>query len=671
MIIYLADLSHTGQGRSPNTVPLAPGFLASVARKNYPDLDITIFRNPHFFFHTVKSKKPDLVGFSVYTWSEMLSDFYARKVKEISPEIVTVAGGPSVDDVDEELINFIKTFSNYDIVIPNEGEVSFVRLIEHLRDYDGRLIPDITIDGCVRLTSDGTILRGKYSYPSLVEIPSPYLEGFMDPFLKDGYLPLLQTMRGCPYSCTYCCSGSKSWSKLRAFDLDTVIAEFDYIREHTQSNYLFVTDENFGIFKERDVKLAQHIRSSYERTKYPAFIDSYTDKRVTDDILKIKEIMHPMRDFNVSFQTLNDSARESVKRKNIEIDDFVKCIQWAKKRNIDVTTEMIFGFPYETVESFTSGLEWLIKVGLSRISAYELRILKGSDLFTKASRERFNFRTKFRLMERTFGVYEKTVVAEMEEIVVGANTFDFDGFLKVRRYGFFFFLMFARKYFSELIKMMVKLDLPGEKLVMYIADYDYGKKLKLNSIVEEYTRRIRDELFENPKEGVRHTSALIAEQKQVPATKLNLIYSGKIMFDAEARRELFDVIEEFLFELIPEKNIIAFFVDYLENVLIKQVIDFGGDEDPAIDTQTYVDTEKIEKGEYSTVDELITNQKITLQLSLDTQVLKYLEKRKLQNMDDELAMEDIFMANSPWLKRNRRVIGVVSNRKESKGIIVN
>ena len=43
-----------------------------------------------------------------------------------------------------------------------------------------------------------------YHTEDLNDIPSPYLNGLLDPFLDQPYIPLLETNRSCPYRCTFC-----------------------------------------------------------------------------------------------------------------------------------------------------------------------------------------------------------------------------------------------------------------------------------------------------------------------------------------------------------------------------------------------------------------------------------------------------------------------------------
>ena len=52
---------------------------------------------------------------------------------------------------------------------------------------------------------------------SLDEIPSPYLTGILDEFFDGRLVPMIQTNRGCPFSCTFCVDGSASVNKESIF----------------------------------------------------------------------------------------------------------------------------------------------------------------------------------------------------------------------------------------------------------------------------------------------------------------------------------------------------------------------------------------------------------------------------------------------------------------------
>ncbi len=642
MIIYLAELSHTGLGRSPNVVPLAAGYIAATTKKYIPDTEIHIFRDPNHLLQAVRLRKPRIVGFSLHLWSERLSSFCAQRIKEISPKTMIVAGGPSIEDINSELLRFLKLHTYYDICIPNEGEFSFLQLIRHIKT-NGRLVPNEIIEGCARLSIDGLLLRGLYTIPDLSDIPSPYLEGFLDTFLNDGYESIIQSMRGCPYACTFCVSGTPLWSKIRAFDLERVFAEFDYIKKRTKSKYLILTDENFGILQERDIKLAEYIIDSFKDNNFPSKLYFYSSKIVTDYVLNIIEMLAPIGEFGISFETLDESVKKEMKRVNISYGQFLKYIQWAKKKKITTSTEMVFGFPGETVGNYINGLERLMRSDVDRIYSYNLRLLSGIDLATQASRDKYKFKTMYRLPERTFGCYDGKIVTEIEEVVVGCRSFDYNDYQKVRKYGLFLELARGRGYLSELIILMIRVGLPGEKLVRFLAEHEFNEYPKLFSLVSDYINRTKKELFETPEKCTEYVHKLISSGMSVPEVKLNFIFTGKIILDKEARDELFEVVKDFIHSCSNTSKQVDFFVEYINNILIKQIISFSANEESVIQSQTKIRLDRIEQNNYDSIDNLLTNDKTLLDFSLPKEAVDFIQVRPLYSIADEATLQDIYM----------------------------
>ena len=93
----------------------------------------------------------------------------------------------------------------------------------------------------------------------------------LDPFLADVRLaPIIETNRGCPYSCAYCCWGQATQSKINQFPLDTVIAEIKHAAHATNNptGFFYVADGNFGIF-ERDQEIAQAFQEPHRHARHP------------------------------------------------------------------------------------------------------------------------------------------------------------------------------------------------------------------------------------------------------------------------------------------------------------------------------------------------------------------------------------------------------------------
>lgn len=652
MIAYLGELSHTGKGRSPNVVPLAAGYLAAFAHRQMPDTEISIFRDPAELLAATRTRPPDVVGFSVYDWSEKLSSFIAKTIKRECPWVVTIAGGASIDDVDVEVHKYLVDHPEYDLVVPNEGEVAFLNALMYL-EGSGQPADDVVIEGCARLGSDGTLYRGAFVPPDISDVPSPYLEGYLDSFLDSGYDPVLQSMRGCPYRCTFCVSGNSNWSKMIGFDLDRVKAEFDYIRDRTSSEYLILTDENLGILKDRDVEFAGYIARSFAEYGYPSRLYFYTAKLVTDWVLKVIETLAPIGEFGISFQTLDEEVRKEIKRTNTKWPKFVDYVKWADEHGIQSSTELIFGLPGETAAGYIGGVERLLKSGVTRIYSYNLRLLNGIDLATQESREKYRFATRFRLPERTYGVYDGTVVNEIEEVVVGSDSFDFSDYLAVRRYGLFLELVSGRGYLSELVNLMVRLGLAGEKLVAFLACDRPTVAPNVADIVAAYDDRARAELFETPEECTSVLNKLLAAGRPLPEAKINYIFIGKLMLAEKPRNELFALVRQFVREEVNDPDLEALLLDYIDNIALPSVVSFAADDPVSVMTKTAVNVDRVSSAR--SYEELRAPEPMSLTLELHNDAQAFIRKSPVEDYADEGRLQDVYMTVSRFgLVRGRR-----------------
>src|SRR5205085_651539 len=137
MNIYLADLTHTGTVVSSNIFPLAIGLLASYLKKHLnQEVAIELFKDPADLTEKLKAQRPDLVGFSNYSWNEQISLAFAKKIKEVYPQTVIVFGGPNYGLEDCEVDTYWSRKPPVDFYIVKEGEEAMLRLINILNEHN-------------------------------------------------------------------------------------------------------------------------------------------------------------------------------------------------------------------------------------------------------------------------------------------------------------------------------------------------------------------------------------------------------------------------------------------------------------------------------------------------------------------------------------------------------
>ena len=354
---------------------------------------------------------PCIVGFSFYVWNETYCIFLAKKIKDKWPQCKIIFGGEQSSKKYSEL-DFVDT------CVIAEGEQSFLKILRMLNNNEP--LPKV-------ITS-----------PRLddLTIPSPYLDGTMD-LVVNQYPNLtwnttIETNRGCPYSCTFCDWGGALQAKIKKFSLEKVQAELNWIKNNYVS-YLFIADANFGIFKDRDKTIAEMITHIAENGVLEAVNIQYAKNNV-DSVFAIGKLLgHYNRGITVSVQSMNPDTLESIKRKNLKLNDIEKIMQLSAEYNVDTYTEVILGLPLETNESWRKGLTDLLELGQHQSIDFGLaEVLENSELNLESYRKQYGLKT--RKVNRYYTIDEDEY-PEAGEIVYETSTMDLEGIVQSYMYA--------------------------------------------------------------------------------------------------------------------------------------------------------------------------------------------------------------------------------------------
>ena len=172
--IALVQINNSFSGQ--NYLPFVAGLLQRYVECNAPDPDryrflLPIYRRTPVRDAVASLDGADVIGFSTYVWNGRISLEIARRLKQNNPETVIIFGGPHVPDHPEE---FLRENSFIDIAVHNEGEATFLELLESLPDRDWAGIPGISY-----LDQGGEFIRtaDRTRFRDLDEVPSPYIDG--------------------------------------------------------------------------------------------------------------------------------------------------------------------------------------------------------------------------------------------------------------------------------------------------------------------------------------------------------------------------------------------------------------------------------------------------------------------------------------------------------------
>ena len=501
--------------------PLGIGMIAQYAKEQLGnDIDVSLYKNIDKFFEKAAENPPDVVGFAVYSWNTAITKYATDQLKKMfGNKVIIILGGPSIDSDKNEQVRFMKkTFPNSDFLIVNEGELGFCNILKKILGNLKTLYED-PIDGAIFLKDD-QVIQGKPVGLTLdlSTMGSPYLSGLMDEFMNSDYQPLIQTSRFCPYTCAFCVSG-KNRGKLRGYPIEQVKEELEYVSKKYADrphHTMYLADENFGILK-RDIEIAEAIKKCKTDFGYPQSVFFYNDKRFTDTSRKVLEILRDLTQFGVmlALQTEDPAALKAINRRNVTNEEIDDAITWAKGIGLDVTTELIFGLPYETRESFDNILNRSIKRGFDNIMVQNLLLLDGIEMNRPDFRKKFDIKTKYRPLTTHYAKHKGNFFAEHEEVVVSTDSFSYEDFLAIRGLSFMYYAVFNQNFqrwffhfirhigvsLSEFFSLFIKPDRNlrkwPKKYLDFLDDFKKAVEGELHDTPEEVTAEARKVFEEN------------------------------------------------------------------------------------------------------------------------------------------------------------------------------
>lgn len=359
--IYLAQINYL-HGRS-TFLPYAAGALIANAKNNKELAEYYCFKEPFFIREKLddvllKIDEPFLFGFSNYIWNHEYNKALAKKIKEKFPDCIILFGGHQITP-DTKLL---EDEDYIDIMCFGEGEEVFENLLLALKS-------NTSLDNVSNIAyrKSNAIHRTPSKKSDRIDYPSPYLTGVFDSILEHypeiDFHAVIETNRGCPYSCAYCDWGALK-CKVRFFPEEKVMQELQWLSDHGIRGF-GCADANFGMF-ERDEKFVDEmIRLHNEEGILSRFQVSYA-KNSNDRVFSISKKLNECgmdKGATLSFQSLSPEVLKNINRTNIPVETFTSLLNKYNEAGIATYSELILGLPGETYESFVEGIDILLNAG--------------------------------------------------------------------------------------------------------------------------------------------------------------------------------------------------------------------------------------------------------------------------------------------------------------------
>ncbi|GEM_PF-3381784 len=508
LIVYLADLDHFRPGNRAN-VPLGIGSIASYCKSIYGDaLEIFLFKNPDELMGEIRRRPPDVLGCSYFMWNANLTGEIIKAAKIINSQTVTVIGGPNVARNSDNYKEILEKEKNLDVVVLDQGEKSFANILNAVIKNNFKNFFSESLNGCaVRMSPDGRVNRGEIEAKGIDinSFPSPYLAGYLDKFLKTGFISSLETTRGCPHQCTFCCGGINTFYPLSVKNEKIVYDELLYIQQHSNTKELDIVDTNFGLMGERDLRISAFMLDLYNKTGFPRIIGGASTKQKTKVSIEIlTNISQIMGYLYFALQTLSEDVLENCRRKNIPPETIKEIVAVSKKNRWPIVVDAIFGLPGESVKSFFETIDKILALGIASPSIYILKMLPGT-IIAEQDRIKYGYKTKFRPLNGRYGEYDfvpgrkPARVIETEEIAWQNNSFDQNDYFAIRSFCFFVMLLMGYGAFADTIFYLLSRGVTITK-IFDIIQKNYKFYPRLSALLKEYEVYSENELFDSQAE---------------------------------------------------------------------------------------------------------------------------------------------------------------------------
>lgn len=354
------------------SVPAALGLVIAYA-KEYADGALEEFYDFRLDWYWDEDRLPGYTSepaiylHSNYLWTHEKSIAASAKIKAMSPNSITIHGGPDTPKYPADAERYMEQNPHVDIIIRSEGEASCADTLDKLRQVIGDENPDLSVlkdvPGITFRHNDEIIRTpDRDRIGDLDQVPSPYLTGLFDAFIGIPRLHVtLETNRGCPYGCTFCDWGSATSSKIRKIDLERIFAELEWCSK-AKIQSVSVADANFGVF-ERDVFVAEKVSQLKQATGYPEAFGGSFAKNSTKYLQTIIKLMAEADIWTqgvLSLQTMDDATLKTIKRSNIKVAKYDALANEMRAANLQLSVELMMALPGSTLASFTEDLQQCI-----------------------------------------------------------------------------------------------------------------------------------------------------------------------------------------------------------------------------------------------------------------------------------------------------------------------
>ncbi len=323
--------------------------------------------------------KYDIVCFSTRCDSYPFTLDMASRIKQANKNIITVLGGPQATLSSDETL---KTFDFIDYIVRGEGEITFLELMEALvLGKDVSLIQGISFkkNKTVIHNKDRELMKHIYSRPDYALLPK-------ECFNKLGQSAFIQVEvgRGCPGSCTYCCTSNMWHNKYRLVSITDFCNNMIELNQKYKFKVFNFAHDNF-LANKKESALFLHSIKEVNKNKSFSWTCSTRIEFIDEEMLRLL-VESGCTTLFIGIESGSEQMQNTYK-KYMQLTNIKSKISLINQFGIGIIASFVFGHPQETITDFEKTLELSMYITSNfeknEIQIHKLAAHNGTELFNQ------------------------------------------------------------------------------------------------------------------------------------------------------------------------------------------------------------------------------------------------------------------------------------------------
>jgi anaerobic magnesium-protoporphyrin IX monomethyl ester cyclase len=333
------------------TMPLGLLYLAARLEQAGWEVyleDLQLSRSPLTRLEgALNQHKPLLVGITSFSLNLSVASKILRKVKRLSPETVTVWGGPHVSFDDREVLH---RHPWVDVVVRGEGEETLTEVVDRVgkgRSPDG-------VAGTTWRSIDGNLQSSppRPFQEDLDQLPQPAWHLLkLSQYRAFGDGASLMTSRGCPHRCVFCVGRKMIGAKGRFRNSEAVVDEMEAL-SRLGFHRIRIEDDLFTFRKERALAICKEMDRRGLAIRWRAY--SRVDT-IDAELLRWMKRAGCER-LLYGAESGSPDILEKI-RKGITPEQTRRAVEMTREAGIGVLASFVLGLPGETPRTLQQTLE--------------------------------------------------------------------------------------------------------------------------------------------------------------------------------------------------------------------------------------------------------------------------------------------------------------------------